>query len=244
VKGRRKLVNLHAPMMAAGIGTFLAPTQMSRTYILEMERYTEETKSEREFDEYDTADLDAVYSYLRHWAANVKLDLKPAMPPGVIARAADNARGLLAIAHACGPEWGRRGDEAITFLLAKEQAERPEIVMVRHGLVIFDALEIDPIRSTRFNQELKRLDLPDARWTRYRGPSGTDYAHPIEMHEQAQLLERVGIKSERCRPPGEGRRGRQFRGYTRAQFEEAHRKYCTPGGAGPGAPRLRLVTPD
>ena len=50
--------------------------------------------------------------------------------------------------------------------------------------------KLDQIRSTRFNQELKRLDAPDARWTRYRGPSGTDYAHPIAMHEQAQLLEK------------------------------------------------------
>ena len=62
--------------------------------------------------------------------------------------------------------------------------------------------KLDQIRSTRFNQELKRLDAPDARWTRYRGPSGTDYAHPIAMHEQAQLLEKVGIHSIKIRPPG------------------------------------------
>src|SRR6266516_1160986 len=150
-------------------GTFLAPTQMTRTFVLEMQRYTEETKPEKEFDEEDAADLDAVYSYLRHWAAKEKLNLKPSMPRGVIARNADNVRGLLAIAISCGPEWEQRFREAITFLLEKARAERPEIVMVRHGLVIFDTLELDQIRSTRFNQELKRLDLPDARWTRYRG---------------------------------------------------------------------------
>jgi hypothetical protein len=171
IRGRRKLINLHAPMLAAGVGSFLAPTQKSRTLTLEMEPYTEETKPEREYtSEDDFRDLDAVYSYLRHWAAGATLNPKPAMPPGVIRRHADNVRGLLSIADSCGSEWGRRAREAVTFLLAKEKAERPQITMLRHGLAIFDALELDQIGSTRFNQELKRHDAPDARWTRYRGP--------------------------------------------------------------------------
>src|SRR5262249_37988777 len=57
VRGRRKLVRLHAPMMAAGIGAFLGPTQKSRAFMLEMEPYTEANKPERDFDETDTADL-------------------------------------------------------------------------------------------------------------------------------------------------------------------------------------------
>jgi hypothetical protein len=84
IRGRRKLINLHAPMLAAGVGSFLAPTQKSRTLTLEMEPYTEETKPEREYtSEDDFRDLDAVYSYLRHWAAGARLNPKPAMPPGV-----------------------------------------------------------------------------------------------------------------------------------------------------------------
>jgi hypothetical protein len=239
VKGKRKLVDLYAPMIGAGIGKFLASTQMTRTYILEMEQCTEETKPEREFDETDTADLDNVYRYLRHWAPEAKLDLKPPMPPGVFGRDADNARGLLAIAYACGPEWVQRLHEALTFFLEKAKSERPEIVMIRHGLAIFDALEIDAISGLHFDKELKRLDLPDARWMRYRGPGGTDYAHPIAPNERAVLLKMVGIFVKKCKLPG----GKQFRGYTRAQFEEAYRIQCLPGGAGPGAPRLRLITP-
>jgi hypothetical protein len=243
VGGRRKLCNLHAPMIAAGIGSFLAPTQTSRTLILEMEPFTEATKPAREFDENDSADLDAVYSYLHHWAASVKLNLKPPMPAGVIRRAADNMRGLLSIADSCGPDWGQRVREALAFLLEREKAERPQIIMVRHGLAILDAFG-DPIGSVRFNKELRRLDLPDARWTRYRGPSGTDYAHPIEMYEQAALLEKVGIKSETCWPTGKRERGGSFKGYRRVQFEEAFRKHCAPSDAGPGAPHLHLVTSD
>jgi hypothetical protein len=141
IGGRRKLVNLHAPVLAAGVGGFLAQTQQSRTLSLEMQPYTEDTKPEREFSsEQDFSDLDAVYRYLGHWGHKVQLDPKPALPPGVTHRFADNVRGLLAIADSCGPEWGQRAREAILFLLEKEQAERPQITMVRHGLAIFDAL--------------------------------------------------------------------------------------------------------
>jgi hypothetical protein len=204
---------------AAGVGGFLAPTQKSRAFNLEMEPYTEDTKPEREYtSDQDFSDLDAVYSYLRHWAMNVKLDPKPAMPPGVIRRFSDNVRGLLAIADSCGPQWGQRAREAILFLFEKERAERPQIAMVRHGLAIFDALGVDQIGSVRFNRELKQLDLPDAKWTQYRGASGLDYAHPIAMHEQAALLRKVGIHSILCRFPDGPRRG-----YKRGQFEEAHR---------------------
>ena len=242
IRGKRKLVNLHAPMMAAGIGGFLASAQKSRTLSLEMRPYTEETAPQRDYwAEEDFSDLNAVYSFLRNWAAGVKLNLKPAMPPGMIRRSAQNVRGLLSIADSCGPEWGRCAREAVVFLFDKEKSERPELTVVRHGLVIFEAFGFEEIGSVRFNRELKRLDLPDAKWTRYRGPSGTDYTHPLEMHEQSALLEKVGIHSTRVRPPGE----KQCRGYKLAQFQEAQRKYgvAAPNETEVGRARLRLVKP-
>jgi hypothetical protein len=244
--GRRKLINIYAPALAAGIGGFLAPTQRSRTFMLEMRPYDEATKPEREYSDDDVEDLNAVYSFLHHWAGEVKLNLKPEMPPGVLRRDADNARALLAIADKCGLEWGRRAREALTFLLAKEKSECPEITMIRHGLVIFEALGLEQIGSVRFNKELRRLDLPDARWTRYRGPSGSDYARPIEMYEQATLLRKVGIHSTTCWPDGGRAPGASFRGYKLVQFEEAQRKYsvAAPDEAEVGRARLRLVKPQ
>ena len=234
VKGRRKLVDFYAPMMAAGLGSFLADAQLTRTFVLEMHRYTEETKPERKFKTGDTADLDAVYSYLRHWAPNVKLNLHPEMPPGVIARDADNACSLLAVAEACGPEWKQRAHEAILFLLEKARIEQPQLRIIRHGLAIFDALGIRQIRNAQLNKELKRLDFLDADWTRYRGVSGLDQAHPLTMNEQVKLLGMVGIAAKKCNPPKE----KQFRGLTLEQFEEADRVHRASGAA---APRLRLV---
>jgi hypothetical protein len=203
VGGRRKLIKIHAPMLAAGIGGFLAPTQKSRTFTLEMEPSTAETKPEREFDDTDVDDLNAVYIFLRRWSARGNLYPKPAMPPGVLRRVADNVKGLLAIADSCGEAWGRGAREAVTALLEKERAERPQIVLIRHGL-IFEIYDLDQIGSVQFNKELLRLDLPDARWTQYRSASGTDHLHPLRMDEQATLLGKVGIRSMRIRPPGRG----------------------------------------
>jgi Protein of unknown function (DUF3631) len=235
--GRRKLLDIHAPVLAAGVGSFLAPTQRSRTFTLEMRPYDEVTKPEREFNDDDVEDLNVVYSYLRKWSAEVKLSAKPEMPPGVIRRSADNARGLLSIADACGPEWGRRARAAVTWLLEKEKAERPEVLILHHALMIMDMLELDVIRSRVLNRELHRLDEPDARWDRHRGASGSDYTHALRPNEQAALLRMSGIKAQSIRPPGGGK---AIRGYRREWFVEALRVR----GEKPPAPRLRLVPPE
>ena len=166
IKGKRTLVDLHAPMALASIGdAFLGPTEKSRTYKLPMEPYdgVNIPQPERRFDDETAEDLDQVYTYLRHWAGNVKLNLDPPMPPGMLGRFADNVRGLLAVADDCGAEWGRRAREAIMVMFEAEKVAKPQYIIVRHGIVIFEALGIELIGSVRFNVELKRLDLPDAR---------------------------------------------------------------------------------
>src|SRR5262249_59285580 len=86
---------------------------------------------------------------------------------------------------------------------------------VAHGLAILDALGLDQIGSVRFNKELRQLDLPDARWARFRGPSGLSYDHPIDLFEPAQLLALVGIESKQLWMTGNRESGGNFHGYTR-----------------------------
>jgi hypothetical protein len=237
IRGKRKLVNLHAPMMAAGVGGFLASAQKSRTFELEMFPFTAETAPERDYwAEEDFSELNTVYSYLRHWAPTAKLNLKPAMPPGMIRRSAQNVRGLLSIADSCGPEWGRRAREAVVSLFEKGKAERPEVLILHHTLAIMDTLEVDAIKSTVLDTELRRLDLPNAQWNRYRGPGGGEYAHPITAQERAGLLRKPpsNIEPKGIRPPV----GKQFRGYRREWIVEALRRR---GAKAPA--HLRLITP-
>src|SRR5262249_52825197 len=243
-KGQGRLFNIHAPTLAAGLGGFMEGAQLTRTYVLDLDKYTATTMPERDFRvDPDIEELNRVYAFLSQFGRDAKLDPNPAMPPELIARDADNARGLLSVAEACGPLWLERAHAAVTYLFKKAMAESPKITIIRHGLVIFDMLGVDWIGSVQFNKELLQLALPDARWTRYRGPSGTDYAHPIELFEQAILLKKVGIGSEQHRVPGEqGQKTRNLHGYWRAQFEEALRKHA-PGDSGAQRGHLRLITP-
>src|SRR5262249_3849481 len=111
-----------------------------------------------------------------------------------IRRFEDNARGLFAVADACGPDWSKLALDAIMVFSDREKSERPHYLIVKHGLAIFDAAGLvqakDVMSTVQFNRELRLLDLPDARWSRYRGAGGMTYPHPITVPEQATLLRR------------------------------------------------------
>jgi len=247
VKGRRKLVDIHAPILGAGIGDVLERTQESRTFRLDMEPYTEETKPERRYNSGHVADLDLVYTYLRNWARTVRLNPDPDTT-GLIRRFADNARGLLALADACGPDWSKLARDAIMVFSDREKAEQPHLLIIKHGLAIFDAAGLDQaadvMSTVLFNRELRLLDLPDARWSRYRGAGGMAYPHPITVPEQAALLRRKpnAVTSKSHWPAGKRVPGMSSsKVYRRGDFEAAWRKHeAAQERAGP---RLRLVTP-
>jgi hypothetical protein len=248
VKGRRKLVSIHAPILGAGIGDFLERTQQTRTFRLDMEPYTEETKPERRYDSNDVEDLNNVYRFLRNWVRNAKLNLNPDTT-GLIRRFADNARGLLAVADACGPDWSKLARDAIMVFSDREKAEQPHLLIVKHGLAIFDAAGLDQakdvISTVQFNRELRLLDLPDARWSRYRGAGGMAYPHSITVSEQAALLRKKPNKIAsfnqwplgKKRVPGVS----SSKVYRRGDFEAAWRKH--EAAKERGGPQLRLVTP-
>ena len=247
VGGKRKSVNIHAPILGAGIGDVLERTQESRTFRLDMEPYTEETKPERRYDSSDVADLNLIYSYLRNFARTVKLNPNPDTT-GLIRRFADNARGLLAVADACGPDWSKLARDAIMVFSDREKAEQPHYLIVKHGLAIFDAAGLerasDVMSTVLFNRELRLLDLPDARWSRYRGAGGMAYPHPITVSEQAALLRRKPNKvvSFSQWPAGKRRPGTSsIKVYRRGDFEAALRRHeAAQERAGP---RMHLVKP-
>jgi hypothetical protein len=247
VQGRRKLVDIHAPILGAGIGDLLERTQQSRTFCLDMEPYTEETKPERRYDSSDVADLDLVYSYLSSWARNVKLNSEPDTM-GLLHRHADNARGLLAVADACGPDWSKLARDAIMVFSDREKAEQPHFLIVKHGVAIFDAVGLDQasdvMSTVQFNRELRLLDFPDARWSRYRGAGGMTYPHPITVNEQAALLRK---KPNKIASFNQWPKGKRIPGtssskvYRRGDFEAALRRHeAAQKRAGP---RLHLVKP-
>jgi hypothetical protein len=244
IGGRPKLFDYYTPMMCAGVRllrNFLGTQELSRTYRLEMTRYSQETKPPHDFNvegEVDVEALNAVYSLIHKWAEKEELNPRPPMPAGVITRYADNMRGLLSVADSCGEEWGQRARAALMALLEQEKAELPEVVILKHGLVIFDMPGLGNITGPVFDRELLRLDLPGVNWRRYRGPSGCDTARPITPAERGDLLRKSGIETRTIRPPGE----EPYRGLLREWFVQALRE--REPESEPAGPRLRLITPQ
>jgi hypothetical protein len=124
----------------------------------------------------------------------------------------------------------------------REKAEKLDYLIAKHGIAIFDAAGLDQAKdalpTVTFNRELRLLDLPDARWSRYPGAGGMEYPHPITVPVQAALLRRKPnmVASRTCWPEGKRVRGAAFRGYVRGDFETALRKHDARAAA-----RLRLV---
>ena len=256
VGGRRKLFNLFAPMIAAGLGRILGEAQLSRTLILGMSKYSAAEKPEFEWsapaeegpdsEEAREQAFGELYNYLRHCAANWKLDRRPPLPSGITHRDADNARSMLAVATMCGEDWLRRGCEAIVVLLNEMNAKQPKALIRRHGLMLFEHFEAEWLEVGHFNQELRRLSAPEFDWNQFRGVSGLDmHPRPISVSEQGRLLSLSGIRSHTKWPPGMSRAQRQEhpaacrRVYRRADFEEASRKTEPSSSA-----VLRLIKPS
>jgi hypothetical protein len=248
VGGKKRTISFFGPIILAGvgkgIGRLLADQQRSRTFRLEMQEYTAATKPPRDWyieEDIDWEALRSVYTLVCRWAAKVKLNPRPVMPVEIIGRDADNIRGMLAVAEACGGEISRRAREALMVLYEQQRAENPVVIILRHGVAIFDMLELERGKTTEFDKELRRLDKPDMDWNRYRGLGGDENEHPITAKERADLLRECGIETKKMRPVGGGR---AFWGLQRAWLEGALRKYeadMRKQEPSPEAPRLHLI---
>jgi len=84
------------------------------------------------------------------------------------------------------------------------RGEQPRVIILRHGLLLFNRFEIDFFEVERFNQELRKLSESEYDWSRYRGASGLDaHPHPITVNEQGRLLSKSQVRSRSLwRPPG------------------------------------------
>ncbi len=252
--GRKKLTNIFAPVIAAGLGRILGPAQLTRTFVLRMRPYEERTKPELDWwapgadGDSDSAEsrkeeTDTFYRYLRHWAATRKFNLRPQLPAGVIRRSADNFRSLLSVADVCGGAWPQRAREALVTLVRETIDDQPKAIILRHGLLLFERLDTDTLEVELFNSELRKLGEPEFDWNRYCSPTGINRSeHPISVSEQGRLLA-PKVKSHPTWPRGvrkaQRRSGDCKRVFKRSEFEAALSK----AGAAASRPRLRLGPP-
>jgi hypothetical protein len=139
------------------------------------------------------------------------------MPDGVVNRAADNWRPLLAIADAAGGKWPARARQAVQCLGAAAAGDERSmrVLLLSDVRAIFTERRLDRLPSAELVEALVAIEgRPWAEWKA---------GKPITANGLARLLGPFGIK------PGTIRTANSTpKGYQLAQFEDAFARYL-PG---------------
>jgi hypothetical protein len=178
--------------------------------------------------------LDVLACKAARWAqdhADRIAERDPEMPPGVINRAADNLRPLLAIADEAGGEWPERARKAAEMSRSAEGDEASQLELLLGDIRdIRDEKKVEQIPSSDLVQAL--VDLVGRPWAEM-GKS----RKPLTQNRLARMLAvpgvRIAPKQIRISHKG-GTTGqeieKQVRGYAFADFEDAFARYLLPKG--------------
>jgi hypothetical protein len=202
----------------AGIGD-LPDTIMDRSVVIRMRRRAEGERVSPYRSRRDSPGLHELRARLARWSgplAERALHLEPPMP--VEDRAADTWEPLVIVADLAGGPWPQRARAACSRMVASEaQAEEDHPV---HARILADirrafAAAGDP-ESVSTDALLFALNGdPEAPWAE----SARGGLTPRAL---AGMLREYGIRSANVRMPDQTQR----KGYTRAKFTDAWRRYC------------------
>ncbi len=222
----------------AGIGTFLHETTLDRSIRVELYRKRPDETVEELPDSTDTL----IFAPLRRKFARFAEDngeaignLRPKLPAGLNDRAQDNWKMLLAIADHAGGRWPEAARVSARQLSGKShEALSLGAELLSDSRDIFDRTGLDKIGTHDY---LARLNADEEkRWaTYYRGK-------PLGPRQLAELLRGYGIQPRQL-----GGNGRNLRGYSRDQFENAFMRYLpakAPESAVPSLPRTNTPPRD
>jgi hypothetical protein len=213
-----------APVAVATIGLETLPLPLQhRSIFVEMRRADGEREIRR-LDDMTEAGLKALGNHLGRWAMTATLEKSPEMPPELKNRAADNWRPLIAIADACGGDWGLRAREAAIAMSGRHADEDLGVTLLQDIRAIFARAGAERMSSRDLVAALN--DIDDAPWSEWRGRNGNQQPRPLSQTQLAQLLRPFGIRP-RSLWPGPRPQGRSAKGYFRSQFEVAWRSYCS-----------------
>ena len=171
------------------------------------------------------------------WTADHEAELAaadPAMPEGVVNRAADNWRPLLAVADLPGGAWPERARRAAVELSAEGDDQRSiRVALLADIRAAFATKAVDRLSSDELASYLGSLD--DRPWPDYRG------GKPIGKTQIARLLKPLGVSSGTIRLPD----GSTPKGYYLTAFLDAFARYLPAESATTPQPHdFRGSTPD
>jgi len=160
--------------------------------------------------------LDVLARKAARWAADHADEIRaadPAMPAGLVNRAADNWRGPLAIADVAGGEWPERARAACAALAGTIDDDQSVGVLALGDIRdAFTVRNVDRIASAELIDTLKEIE--GRPWAEWRGGKA------LTTNGLARLLKPFNIAPENIRVGT-----RVVKGYFRERFEEAFVRY-------------------
>jgi putative DNA primase/helicase len=199
----------------------LPPTLADRSVSIELRRRrSDEPISSFRFDRTEHLD------HLARKAARLVADnadrirsADPVLPGGMVNRAADNWRPLIAIADAAQGEWPDRARRAARSAVASVVDDQSAGVKLLTDIrTIFAARGVDRLPSAALVESL--VTMEGRPWTEF-GKSGK----PISQNRLARLLDPYQIRPDSIRVGD-----KTPKGYQLADFEDAFSRYLRPEG--------------
>jgi hypothetical protein len=208
----------HAPAVLCGIGA-LPGTLHDRSIVVRLERAKPGELHDR-FDSRYTENEQKLCRKLARWAADNFARLQsadPILPDGVFNRLADNWRPLFAIAEVAAGDWPVRAANAFAQMTAKADMDAEGIgtMLLADIREIFDRTEADPIPTADLVATL--VEMEDRPWPEL------SHGKPITTVKLSRMLKRFQIVSATKRDGA-----KTFKGYNRADFNDAFSRYVTP----------------
>lgn len=206
----------YAAVALAGLDD-LPDTIMTRAVVIRMRRRLDDEKVQPWRKRINGPAADKLCADIREWASGVT-PTWPDIPEEIQDRDADVWEALLAVADLAGERWARIAREAAVTDVTASRQRKPSlgITLLADLKKVFDAWQnVDKLPTEEILSGLNRMD--ESPWaTIRRGES-------MDSRSLANRLGKYGIGSK---PQRDG--DRVFKGYSRAQFEDAWKRYV-PG---------------
>jgi Protein of unknown function (DUF3631) len=208
----------YCAVMLAGLDD-LPDTIMSRSIVIRMRRRAPSEPVEPWRHRINTPEAHKIRARLINWAKNVTgvTDTWPEMPPAVTDRDADVWEPLLIVADQAGGHWPQLARVAAVTAVTDSRGGAPSlgVQLLRDIRAVFEKLGSVRLVTDSLIQNLREIE--ESPWAVIRK------GEPINARYLAQKLRKYGIE------PKPQRDGDQiFKGYSRAQFEDAWSRYLPP----------------
>jgi hypothetical protein len=223
----------YCALALAGLGG-LPDTIITRSVVIRMRRRADDEQVEPWRRRIHAREGEPIRARLINWAeANIGdvIDQWPDMPEGVTDRDADVWEALIAVADAAGGHWPRRAREAATAIVRRSKESTPSLGVrllsdMRNVFGVFEGIAgAEKLTTAAILFRLHQID--EAPWGDLRGSKLTDIG-------LAKRLSDYGIKPKPIRI-GAGPKD-VARGYVRADFHEAWKRYLPSPGPKPVTP--------